>query len=186
MKSFHGNFSVLVRAYAYIRLLGADGLRRVAEGAVLNANYLRSLVEHAYPVAYGEGRRSMHEFVSTGLDGIHTLDVAKRLIDYGVHPPTIYFPLIVKEALMVEPTETESVETLERFAAALLSIAEEARTDPDLLKDAPHDTPVGRWTRPPPPGNDIAIGAEQRLTTQCRKLCIPALRLVPFELPRLF
>ena len=144
MKAFHGNFAVLVRAYAYIRLLGRDGLRRVAEGAVLNANYLRSLVEHAYPVAYGEGRRSMHEFVSTGIDGTHTLDIAKRLIDYGFHPPTIYFPLIVKEALMVEPTETESKETLDAFAEALLKIADEARSEPQLLKEAPHDTPVGR------------------------------------------
>ncbi|MFA6508005.1 MAG: aminomethyl-transferring glycine dehydrogenase subunit GcvPB [Treponemataceae bacterium] len=144
MKVFNGNFGVLVRAYAYILMLGADGLRRVAEGAVLNANYLRALVEHAYPVAYGEGRRSMHEFVSTGIPNVHTLDVAKRLIDYGFHPPTIYFPLIVKEALMIEPTETESKETLDAFAKALLSIAEEARSNPELLLAAPHDTPVGR------------------------------------------
>ena len=146
LKAFHGNFGVLVRAYAYIRTLGADGLRRVAENAVLNANYLRALVESAYPVAYGEGRRSMHEFVSSGelAPGVHTLDVAKRLIDYGYHPPTIYFPLIVKEALMVEPTETETKETLDAFAEVLLKIAEEAKSDPDLLKNAPHDTPVGR------------------------------------------
>ena len=146
LKAFHGNFGVLVRAWAYIRTLGADGLRRVAENAVLNANYLRALVEPAYPVAYGEGRFSMHEFVSSGelVPGIHTLDVAKHLIDYGFHPPTIYFPLIVKEALMVEPTETETKETLDAFAEVLLKIAEEARTDPDLLKDAPHETPVGR------------------------------------------
>ncbi|OHE63413.1 MAG: glycine dehydrogenase (aminomethyl-transferring), partial [Treponema sp. GWC1_61_84] len=146
LKAFHGNFGVLVRAYAYIRTLGADGLRRVAENAVLNANYLRALVESAYPVAYGEGRRSMHEFVSSGelAPGVHTLDVAKRLIDYGYHPPTIYFPLIVKEALMVEPTETETKKTLDAFAEVLLKIAEEAKSDPDLLKNAPHDTPVGR------------------------------------------
>ena len=146
MKAFHGNFGVLVRTHAYIRLLGAEGLRRVAENAVLNANYLRSLVEHEYPVAYGKGRRSMHEFVSSGelAPGIHTLDVAKRLIDYGYHPPTIYFPLIVKEALMVEPTETESKETLEAFAQVLLKIAEEARSNPELLHEAPHDTPIGR------------------------------------------
>lgn len=146
IKAFHGNFGILVRAYAYIRLLGADGLRRVAENAVLNANYLRTLVEEAYPVAYGEGRRSMHEFVASPELGpdIHTLDIAKRLIDYGFHPPTIYFPLIVKEALMAEPTETESKETLDAFAAALEKIAEEARTEPELLKGAPHDTPIGR------------------------------------------
>jgi glycine dehydrogenase subunit 2 len=145
MKAFHGNFGVLVRAYAYIRLLGRDGLRRVAENAVLNANYLRVLVEKEYPVAYGEGRRSMHEFVSDGAVGdVRTLDVAKRLIDYGFHPPTIYFPLIVKEALMIEPTETESKETLEAFAEALLKIAEEARNSPELLREAPHDTPIGR------------------------------------------
>jgi len=106
MKAFHGNFGVLVRAYAYIRTLGKDGLRRVAEGAVLNANYLRSLVEHAYPVAYGKGRRSMHEFVSTGPEGTRTLDIAKRLIDYGYQPPTNYFPLKVMEELMDEPTQT--------------------------------------------------------------------------------
>ena len=106
---------------------------------------LRALVEKDYPVAYGEGRRSMHEFVSSGAVGdAHTLDVAKRLIDFGFHPPTIYFPLIVKEALMIEPTETESKETLDAFAEALIRIAEEARTDPELLRLAPHDTPVGR------------------------------------------
>jgi glycine dehydrogenase subunit 2 len=146
MKSFHGNFGVLVRAYAYIKLLGADGLRRVAEHAVLNANYLRALVEESYPAAYGEGRRSMHEFVASPDlgNGVHTLDIAKRLIDYGFHPPTIYFPLIVKEAFMAEPTETESKETLEAFAETLKKIAEEAKTNPELLKDAPHNTPVGR------------------------------------------
>jgi len=102
-------------------------------------------VEKVYPVAYGTGRRSMHEFVleASGA-GFRALDAAKRLIDYGFHPPTIYFPLIVKEALMIEPTETESKETLEAFAAALLKIAEEAREDPGLLAEAPHETPVGR------------------------------------------
>lgn len=146
VKSFNGNFGVLVRAYAYIRLLGSDGLRRVAEHAVLNANYLRALVEEFYPAAYGAGRRSMHEFVSSPelAEDIHTLDIAKRLIDYGFHPPTIYFPLIVKEALMAEPTETESKETIDAFAAALLKIAEEARTAPELVRGAPHDTPIGR------------------------------------------
>jgi len=146
IKAHHGNFGVLVRAFAYIRLLGRDGLRRVAEYAVLNANYLRVLVEDLYPAAYGEGRHSMHEFVASPelANGIRTLDIAKRLIDYGFHPPTIYFPLIVKEALMAEPTETESKETLDAYAAALRTIAEEARSDPELLRTAPHDCPIGR------------------------------------------
>ncbi|GAB1482013.1 aminomethyl-transferring glycine dehydrogenase subunit GcvPB [Treponema sp.] len=146
LKAFHGNFGVLVRAYAYIRMLGKDGLRRVAEHAVLNANYLRVLVEDQYPAAYGTGRHSMHEFVASPDlgNGIRTLDIAKRLIDYGFHPPTIYFPLIVKEALMVEPTETESKETMDAFAAALRAIAEEAQTKPDLLHNAPHNCPIGR------------------------------------------
>jgi len=145
VKAFYGNFGVLVRAYAYIRSLGAEGLVRVAETAVLNANYLRSLLEKTFPVAYGEGRRSMHEFVleASGA-GMRALDAAKRLIDYGFHPPTIYFPLIVKEALMIEPTETESPDTLRAFAEALLAIAEEAKEHPELLAEAPHDTPVGR------------------------------------------
>jgi glycine dehydrogenase subunit 2 len=144
MKAFYGNFGILVRAYAYVRMLGAEGLRRMAETAVLNANYLKALVEGAYEVPYK--RRCMHEFVARGdlAEGIHTLDVAKRLIDLGFHPPTIYFPLIVKEALMIEPTETESKETLDAFAAALLRIAEEARAEPELLKAAPASTPVGR------------------------------------------
>lgn len=146
IKAFYGNFAVLVRAYGYIRRLGADGLRRVAEHSVLNANYLRSLVAETYPAVYSDGRWNMHEFVASPElgNGIHTLDIAKRLIDYGFHPPTIYFPLIVKEALMVEPTETEGPETLEAFAEALLAIAEEAENNPDLVKTAPHNTPVGR------------------------------------------
>jgi glycine dehydrogenase subunit 2 len=113
---------------------------------VLNANYIRSLVAEKYPAVYGEGRWNMHEFVASPElgNGIHTLDIAKRLIDYGFHPPTIYFPLIVKEALMVEPTETESPETLEAFAKALLAIADEAQNNPDLVKSAPHNTPVSR------------------------------------------
>ncbi|MDR2393816.1 MAG: aminomethyl-transferring glycine dehydrogenase subunit GcvPB [Treponema sp.] len=146
MKGFYGNFSVLVRAYTYIRLLGKEGIRRVAEYAVLNANYLRSLLKETYPTPFGADRPCMHEFVASPHlgNGITTLDIAKRLIDYGFHPPTIYFPLIVKEALMVEPTETESKETLDAFAAALITIAQEAKTQPELLKTAPHTTPVGR------------------------------------------
>jgi glycine dehydrogenase subunit 2 len=146
VKSFYGNFGVLVRAYTYIRMLGATGLRRVAENAVLNANYLLSLVRDVYPLPYD--RACMHEFVIEGrVEGapdIRALDIAKRLMDYGFHPPTNYFPLIVHEALMIEPTETESKETLDAFAAALRQIAEEARTDPDLLHNAPHTTPLGR------------------------------------------
>jgi glycine dehydrogenase subunit 2 len=144
MKAFYGNFGILVRAYVYLRMLGGEGLRRLSETAVLNANYLKALVEGAYRIKYP--RRCMHEFVAQGdlAEGVHTLDVAKRLIDLGFHPPTIYFPLIVPEALMIEPTETESKETLDEFAAALLKIAEEAKRDPGLLRSAPTTTPVGR------------------------------------------
>jgi glycine dehydrogenase subunit 2 len=144
MKAFYGNFGVLVRAYTYIRMLGEEGMVRLAESAVLNANYLLARLGKTYPVKYP--RRCMHEFVAMGnfAPGVHTLDIAKRLIDYGYHPPTIYFPLIVPEAIMVEPTETESKETLDAFVDAMLKIAEEARTDPDLLHGAPHNTPVGR------------------------------------------
>jgi len=144
VKAFHGNFGVLVRAYCYLLMTGADGLRQVAENAVLNANYLKSLLENDYPVPYK--RHCMHEFVAKGTIAadVHTLDIAKRLIDYGFHPPTIYFPLIVQEALMIEPTETESKETLDLFAEAMKKIAEEARTDPELLHDAPHIAPVAR------------------------------------------
>jgi glycine dehydrogenase subunit 2 len=147
VKSFHGNFGVLVRAYAYIRMLGPAGLRAVAENAVLNANYLQALIRNAYPIPHGD-RTCMHEFVAQGrFEGapdVRALDVAKRLIDKGFHPPTNYFPLIVHEALMIEPTETESRETLDRFADALLEIAREAVTDPALLHDAPHEAPVRR------------------------------------------
>ncbi len=152
VRSFHGNFGILVRAWAYIRTLGADGLRAVAENAVLNANYLQAKLRDLYPVPYGE-RTCMHEFVAQGkIEGaadIRALDVAKRLIDYGFHPPTNYFPLIVHEALMIEPTETESRETLDRFVAALRQIAREARESPELLHDAPHPDPQGRAVVPP-------------------------------------
>jgi glycine dehydrogenase subunit 2 len=144
VKSFYGNFGILVRAYAYMRQLGAVGLRRVSENAVINANYLRVLLRDTYHEPYD--RPCMHEFVAEGdvAAGVRTVDVAKRLIDLGFHPPTIYFPLIVHEALMIEPTESESKETLDAFAAALIRIADEAKSDPQLLHDAPHDTPVGR------------------------------------------
>jgi glycine dehydrogenase subunit 2 len=147
LKSFHGNVGMLIRAYTYIRMLGADGLRAVSENAVLNANYLQARLKGSYPVPHGD-RLCMHEFVAQGIiDGapdVHTLDIAKRLIDYGFHPPTIYFPLIVPEALMIEPTETESKETLDAFADALVRIAEEARATPELVTGAPHTAPTGR------------------------------------------
>ncbi len=144
--SFHGNFGINVRAYAYLRSLGPEGLRLVAERAVLNANYLKALIEEAFPTAYPGD--CMHEFVSTAKPlkrhGVKAMDVAKRLIDLGYHPPTVYFPLVVDEALMVEPTETESKETIDGLAAALNQIASEAETNPDLLKGAPVTTPVRR------------------------------------------
>ena len=145
IKAFHGNYGMFIRAYTYIRMHGPDGLRAVAEDAVLNANYLKARVAPHFPVAVD--RTCMHEFVVHGDvvgTGVRALDVAKRLIDYGFHPPTNYFPLIVHDALMIEPTETESKETLDAFADALARIAEEARTNPDLLHSAPHTTPVSR------------------------------------------
>ncbi|MBM3331283.1 glycine dehydrogenase subunit 2 [candidate division WOR-3 bacterium] len=143
---FHGQFAVLVRAYTYIRLLGAAGLRDAAESAVLNANYVRAGLEGVYDLPYRD--RILHEVVFSGTNlrehGIKTLDVAKRLLDYGMHAPTIYFPMIVPEALMIEPTETESRESLDGFIAAMRQIAEEARTNPDVLLQAPVTTPVRR------------------------------------------
>ncbi|MGD8397850.1 MAG: aminomethyl-transferring glycine dehydrogenase subunit GcvPB [Anaerolineae bacterium] len=147
VRGFYGNFGVLVRAYTYIRMLGGEGLRRVSEMAVLNANYLKSQVKGALPVSK-EGRTHMHEFVAEGVipeaPDVHALDISKRLIDYGFHPPTNYFPLIVPEALMIEPTETESRETLDAFAQALHAIRQEAIKDPEILHDAPHNAPVRR------------------------------------------
>lgn len=145
MGTYFGNFGMLVRAYAYIRLHGGEGLRQNAIHAVLNANYLRCRMADRYPVPYD--RRNMHEFVCegrpTGSD-VRAVDVSKRLMDYGFHPPTNYFPLIVAEALMIEPTETESRETLDAFVDAMRRIAEEALSEPDLLLTAPHATPLGR------------------------------------------
>ena len=135
-----------MRAYTYLRSLGPEGLRRVAERAVLNANYLRALIADSFPTAY-QGT-CMHEFVSTAKalkkKGVRATDVAKRLIDLGYHPPTVYFPLVVEEALMVEPTETESKETIDGFAEAMNQIAQEAEENPDLLRNAPVTTPVRR------------------------------------------
>jgi len=146
LKAFYGNFGVWLRAYTYIRMLGAAGLREVSENAVLNANYLLGRLKGTYPLPYD--RICMHEFVLSGLlpgaSEVHTMDIAKRLMDYGYHPPTVYFPLIVPEALMIEPTETESKQTLDAFADALIQIAEEAKSNPQLLHEAPHATPVSR------------------------------------------
>ena len=144
VRAFFGNTGVLFRAYCYIRSQGPDGLKRVAQHAVLNANYLLSLVEDVYPVPLGS--RCMHEFVASARSiakerGIRAMDIAKRLIDFNFHAPTVYFPLIVSEAMMIEPTETESRETLEAFARVLRAIASE---DPQVLHDAPHNTPISR------------------------------------------
>ncbi len=146
VKSFNGHFGMLVRAFTYISMYGGDGLRNISEYAVLNANYLLSRIRNEYKLAYD--RVCMHEFVLEGrwddAPGVIALDIAKRLMDYGFHPPTNYFPLIVHDALMIEPTETENKQTLDAFADALIAIAAEAKTNPDLLKSAPHVTPVGR------------------------------------------
>jgi glycine dehydrogenase subunit 2 len=144
VRSFFGNVGVLIRMYCYIRTHGPDGLRRVAENAVLNANYLLAKIKHFLPVP--NGQRCMHEFVATAAKlkadrNISALDIAKRLLDYGFHAPTVYFPLIVREALMIEPTETESRATLDTFVEALFRITEEPF---DLVHEAPHTTPVSR------------------------------------------
>ncbi len=142
---FYGNFGMLVRAYAYIKRHGAAGLRANSEHAVLNANYLRVKLHDVFTVPFD--RVNMHEFVCRGAidgTGVRALDVAKRLLDFGFHPPTNYFPLIVPEALMIEPTETESKPTLDAFVAAMREIVEEARTNPKIVLSAPHDTPVRR------------------------------------------
>ena len=143
MRSFHGNFGNLVRAYTYIRALGRDGLAQISERAVLNANYLRvKLNEIGFKTAFD--RISMHEFVAQPPKGMKTLDVAKALLDYGMHPMTVYFPLVVKEAMMVEPTETESLETMDAFVTVMADILRRAEADPDFLKAAPYTTPVRR------------------------------------------
>ncbi|MEJ2492504.1 MAG: aminomethyl-transferring glycine dehydrogenase subunit GcvPB [Desulfuromonadales bacterium] len=143
--AFHGNVGIMLRAYAYIRSMGGAGLKRASEMAVLNANYIRARLEGVYDLPYR--RRSLHEviFSDRNLEGdCHTLDVAKRLIDYGFHPPTIYFPLVVKGAIMIEPTETESQETLDEFCDAMIAIAGESRDNPDLLHQAPTRPKVRR------------------------------------------
>jgi glycine dehydrogenase subunit 2 len=147
LHSFYGNFAVNFRAYVYLKMLGARGLERVSENAIINANYIMRKLEKYYQVPFDEG--CMHEFVASGKwqkdkHGVSTLDIAKRILDKGMHAPTIYFPLIVKEALMIEPTETESKETLDKFIAAMIEIAAEAEKDPELLHHAPLNTPVQR------------------------------------------
>ncbi len=147
IRAFYGNFGNLVRAYAYIRSMGAEGLRQVAEASVLNANYLLARLRAEFDLPYD--RTCKHEFVLSGSRqkhqyGVSTRDMAKRMLDYGFHAPTIYFPLIVEEAIMIEPTETESKRTLDEFADATLAIAREARENPDLVKTAPHTTTVKR------------------------------------------
>ena len=146
VRSFFGNFGILVRAYTYILTLGSDGLEDVSRMALLNANYLRKKLEGHFHIPYSEP--CMHECIFTDRtqqkQGVQTMDIAKRLLDYGFHPPTIYFPLVVHGALMIEPTETETRETLDAFAEAMIAIAREAKEDPALLKSAPHVTPVGR------------------------------------------
>ena len=146
VRSFFGNFGILVRAYAYILSLGGDGLEEASRMALLNANYIRKKLEKSYQLAYNEP--CMHECIFTDRvqqrSGVTTLDIAKRLLDYGHHPPTIYFPLVVSGALMIEPTETETPETLDSFIDAMNAIAQEAKDDPELVKNAPHSTPVRR------------------------------------------
>jgi glycine dehydrogenase subunit 2 len=143
---FWGNFGVHVRAYTYLRMLGREGVPETARAAVLNNAYVSARMPEAYRLPYGRG---LHESVFSGASlkqkyGVRTLDVAKRLLDFGMHPPTIYFPLIVSEAIMAEPTETETKEELDRFCDAMLRIAEEAARDPEFVKNAPYDTPIRR------------------------------------------
>ncbi|HWN83434.1 MAG TPA: hypothetical protein VNM87_15175, partial [Candidatus Udaeobacter sp.] len=144
--SFYGNFGMHVRALAYILALGPDGIRECTENAVLNANYLKARLRDHYDDPYPG--RSMHEFVLSGNRqkalGVRTTDIAKRLLDYGFYAPTVYFPLIVPEALMIEPTESETKRSLDRFADAMIAIAGEAESNPELVREAPHTTPVGR------------------------------------------
>ncbi|MBI5778567.1 MAG: aminomethyl-transferring glycine dehydrogenase subunit GcvPB [Planctomycetes bacterium] len=147
IKGFFGNIAVLIRAYVYIRMMGPAGLKKASQMAVLNANYVMAQLKQHYHLQYD--RHCMHECVLDATIqlkkfGVRTLDIAKRLLDYGYHPPTIYFPLIVHEALMIEPTETESKETLDEFISVMIAIAKEAETTPDVVKTAPTSTPVGR------------------------------------------
>jgi glycine dehydrogenase subunit 2 len=149
LTAFGGNMGILLRAYIYARMLGAEGMRRVAEHATLNANYLLTcLADAGFEAAYG-GRRASHEFILSLRReakelGVNAMDFAKRLLDYGFHAPTTYFPLLVPECLLIEPTESEAPEELDRFVEAMIQIRKEAREQPDLVKQAPHRTPVRR------------------------------------------
>jgi len=146
IQSFYGNFETLVRAYTYLLMTGSEGLPKVAKHAIVNANYLRKRLSEEYEMGFDAP--TMHEFVLSAerqkKHGVKALDIAKRLLDFDIHPPTVYFPLIVKEAIMIEPTETESREMLDVFADALLEISKEAENDPDILYNAPHNSPVKR------------------------------------------
>jgi glycine dehydrogenase subunit 2 len=146
VQAFYGNFGNLVRAYTYIRRMGAIGFRKVSTNAILNANYIRKRLEPVYPVPFN--RFCMHEFVASAKKfrnrDVHAWDIAKRLIDYGMYPPTVNFPMIVDEALMIEPTETEPKENLDRFCEAMLRIAKEIEEDPGLVQKAPHTRSVTR------------------------------------------
>jgi glycine dehydrogenase subunit 2 len=147
VRSFFGNFGMMVRAYTYIRELGADGLREVSDMAVLNANYVAARLRDHFALAYETPMLHEAVFTDRAIEAettVKTLDIAKRLIDYGFHPPTVYFPLVVRGALMVEPTETETKQTIDAFCDSLLAILAEARENPELLKTAPHLTRLGR------------------------------------------
>ncbi len=146
VKPFYGNFGIYLRAYTYIRSMGANGLKEVSEAAVLNANYIKSRLKNHFEIPFNQYCK--HEFVLSGTlqkqYGVRTLDMAKRLLDFGVHPPTIYFPLNVEEGMMIEPTETESKETLDYFIDAMIQIADETKNDPDKVLEAPHTTIIDR------------------------------------------
>jgi glycine dehydrogenase subunit 2 len=161
LKAFNGNYGMHIRAYTYIRAHGASGLRENSENAVLNANYLLAKLRDTYHVPYD--RVCKHEFVMEGVwpdaPGIHALDISKRLMDFGYHPPTNYFPLIVHEALMIEPTETETKETLDHFAETLKTIAKEAHEQPEILREAPHTAPIARLDE---------VAAAKQLVLCCR------------------
>ena len=178
LRGFQGNYGVFVRSYAYILSLGGDGLQEASETAVLNANYLlarlkeEGVAEHL-PVAYD--RLCMHEFVLSGAPmkknlGLKTLDLAKRLLDYGFHPPTVYFPLLVDEALLIEPTETETRETLDAFADAIAEILREGAEDPEIARNAPYSTPVRRLDEAGAAKRPVIRQAFEALTWRARTL----------------
>ncbi len=146
VRSFYGNIEVIIKAYCYLRSLGKEGLKKISHNAVLNANYLMKRLKKYFYLPYNQP--CMHEFVLSAVDGkmkdVRALDIAKRLLDFGFHPPTIYFPLIVKEALMIEPTETESKETLDAFVSSMIQIRKEIKEDPSVIRQAPHNLSIGR------------------------------------------